>query len=107
MGRHECQVLVDLLPHFGQRGFAGEHFVHRQIIVTQGDPEVQRGMGLRIQIDQTDLVSGRRDGRRKIDCGSGLPYPTLLVHDGDGTHRTELLFPVWSPAKLTRAACGP
>jgi hypothetical protein len=40
-------------------------------------------IGLRIEIEKEDTLSlsGKRGGQ--IDGGSGLPYPTFLVGDGD------------------------
>ena len=67
------QILADLPPRFGQRRVAGQHIVDRALGIARRQAEVQRRMGLRIEIDQADPLprrsqGGARDSRRWSSC---------------------------------------
>src|SRR5262249_39703519 len=42
-----------------------------------------RGIALRIEIDQQDMLAGGGERRREIDRGRCLADPALLIGDGD------------------------
>ena len=50
------------------------------------EAERERGVRLRIQVDEQHAISGGREAAREIDGGGGLPAAALLVHDRDGAH---------------------
>jgi len=80
------QVLGDLLPHLGQRGVAGQHMVDRRHVGFQIETDVQRGVGLRIEIDQKDPLSLGGQRSAQVDRRGGLSNAAFLVNDGYRTH---------------------
>ena len=84
--RHHPQIFGHLPAHFADARFAGQNVVDRKLVGLRLDAEVQRGVGLRIEIHQARAQP--RGGQRgaEIHRGGRLSHPALLVHDGDGTH---------------------
>jgi hypothetical protein len=48
--------------------------------------QVERGVGLRIEIDQTDAAAVPREGDGEVDGGRRLADSSFLVRDGDRAH---------------------
>ena len=58
---------------------ARQHFVHRPIVVAQGDSQVQRRVGLRIEIHQADTLPARRQAAERLTAVVVLPTPPFWL----------------------------
>ena len=76
----------------GPRGVA-QREVARQAVVdvragVLGKPKCNRGVALRVEVDEQGRVAGVGDRRAEVDRGGGLAHPALLVGDCEnGAHR--------------------
>ena len=51
-------------------------------------PKCNRGVALRVEVDQQRRVAGVRDAGAEVDRGGGLAHPALLICDCEnGAHR--------------------
>ena len=102
---------VDVGRHHAERvghGHAGcrqwltgrEHIECGRAIDSRHDSDVQRGMGLRIEIDQTDVPAGARQRHGEVDRRGGLADSTLLVGHGDSAHAGSSSKPAGQPGRI-------
>ena len=68
-------------------GPAGEHLVDRRLVGLRLDAQMERGVGLRIEVHQADAPP---DGGQRAPQSSprwSFSHPALLIHDGNGSRR--------------------
>ena len=66
------------------RRLAGEHVVGRNRAVAAVDAEPGRGVALRVEIDDQDVLADRGERSAEIDGRCRLADTALLIGDGDG-----------------------
>ena len=65
-----------------------EDIVNGRHITDGFNAQMNRGMTLRIEIQQQHAFSARRESRRNVDAGGRLPNAALLIHDTNRAHRS-------------------
>ena len=87
----DAVMAVDLVEHVPDiaQGFAlGEDVVNSRHITDGFNAQMNRGMTLRIEIQQQYAFSACRQPRRDVDAGGRLPNAALLIHDTNRAHRS-------------------
>ena len=74
------------LPEIGDASFLGEQIVNRRHTRPRIEPEVERRMRLRIDIDQADALTGASERGAKVHGSRRFTDAALLIDDGDGAH---------------------
>ena len=69
------------------RGVAGHHVINRRFAGLRLHPQIERGVGLRVHVDQKDPFPPARERRGQVDRRGGLSDTPFLIHDRYGTHR--------------------
>jgi hypothetical protein len=77
------QVRIDVLSHLSQCGRSGENVVDRQSFAGNFDTEMQRGVGLRIEIDHLNTFTGCGQPGGEIDGRGRFAHAALLIDDRD------------------------
>ncbi len=93
-GRDNREPLVDRADHiFGLRG-SGEQRVDGGRALLRVEAERDGRVGLRIEVDEQNLLPEAGEARAEVDRGGALADATLLVDECDGVHE----FPLsWFP----------
>ncbi len=95
LGGDDVEVLIDLAD-----AVADVDVVVEEQVVDGGvgigrfvvfDADVERGVGLGVEVDDEDLASLLGDGRGEVDGGGGFAHAAFLVHQGDDADRFVLL----------------
>ena len=80
----DIEVFTNSDHRFGHSAIGiQQQVVHRSRVLTRLQAQMQREMGLRIQIDQTHASPGFRHRRTEIDRRGGLAHAPLLVKQRD------------------------
>ena len=74
------EIFQHRLEHVVERGVGRQHFVHRRLLARR-HTQVQRGMGLRIEIDQTNPLAAGRQRGAQVDGGGRLADASLLIRN--------------------------
>ena len=74
------------LPEVGEASFLGEQVVNRGYARPRIEPEVQRRMRLRIDIDQADALTGAGERGAEVHGRRCFSDAAFLIDDGDGAH---------------------
>src|SRR5215207_4862292 len=64
-----------------QLGLAGEHVIGRETATLAVDAEPRRGIALRVEIDDQNLLANGSERRAEVDRGRGLADAALLVRE--------------------------
>ena len=91
-----------LAPHVGQLDVAGQHVVDAALVARRLQAQVQRGMGLRIEIDQADSLPGGGQRGAQVDGRGRFAHAPFLIEDGDRSHGRNSFS---SPRYREQAAC--
>ena len=67
----------------GKRRMADQYFVDRLLALLLGDAKAGRGVALRVDVDDQDLLAHGRERGTQIDRGRRLPDAAFLVRDDD------------------------
>ena len=90
--RQQPQILrARITQRTRQRRVAEQHGVARRLTAHQLHVEVQRQIGLRIEIDQDDSASGAGERSAEVDRAGGLADAALLIDQRDATHGRGIL----------------
>ncbi len=67
--------------------FADQHVVHGAFLGHGGQAQVQRRVGLRVDIGQADALAGAGQAGGEVDGRRRFAHAPLLIDDGDLSHR--------------------
>jgi hypothetical protein len=82
----EPDVLADLLADIAELQSGCKHVIHGWLAIANRHTQVQRGVSLRIKIDNAHPLTRFRQGRAKIYGGCRLADAPLLIHDRNDPH---------------------
>jgi hypothetical protein len=113
MRRSHPEVRLGRLPHLRELTAAGKHLVDIRNFAMRAEAKMQRGVGLGIEVDQTDALAAGGERGAQVDGRRGFADAALLVDDGDGAHDGVLKavngshkshrLCRWTPGKLLRS----
>ena len=75
-----------LLPEIGEAGVVGEQVVDGRRFGGGVEAQVERGVGLRVDVDQPDAEPVAASAAAEIHRGRRFADAAFLVDDGDGAH---------------------
>ena len=73
-----------------QRHVLGQHLVERRARAARQQAEVERGMGLGVEVEDQRLVPLQRQRGGQVDRRGRLAHPALLIQHRDPSHRGSL-----------------
>jgi hypothetical protein len=81
-GKTRCDLLADL----SEVGFAAEQVVDAQLVRLEGDTEVQRRVGLWVEIENTDFLAALSQPSGEIDGGGSFSHTSFLIDNSNLSH---------------------